>query len=87
MNLSSTTSFNPSRLVTVGRYTGEGVSSFLDGCYIYIDDLKQLASMLPLPLETPPPPEVRRVMTSLKASAWDRLLQDLPDRECAEFVG
>ena len=52
-----------------------------------MDDLKQLASMLPLPLETPPPPEVRRVVTSLKASARDRLLQDLPDHECAEFVG
>ena len=52
-----------------------------------MDDLKELASMLPLPLETPPPPEVRRVVTSLKASAWDRLLQDLPDHECAEFVG
>ena len=63
------------------------MSSFLDGCYVYMDDLKQLASMLPLPLETPPPPEVRRVVTSLKASAWDRLLQDLPDHECAEFVG
>ena len=48
---------------------GEGVSSFLDGRYVYMDDLKQLASMLPLPLETPPPPEVRRVVTSLKASA------------------
>ena len=66
---------------------GEGVSSFVDGRYVHMDDLKQLASMLPHPRETPPPPEVRRVVTSLKASAWERLLQDLPDRECAEFVG
>jgi len=45
---------------------GEGVSSFLDGRYVYMDDLKQLASMLPLPRETPPPPEVRRVVITSK---------------------
>ena len=54
-----------------GTPAGEGVSSFLDGRYVYMDDLKQLASMLPLPLETKPPPEVRSVVTSLKASALD----------------
>ena len=51
-----------------------------------MEDLKRLSGLLPLPLETPPPPEIRRIVTPLNASVWDRLLQELPDRECAEFV-
>ena len=64
----------------------EGAALFVAGRYVYMEDLKRLAGLLPLPLETPPPPDVRHIVTPLKANAWDRLLQELPDREYAEFV-
>ena len=41
---------------------------------------------MPLPQEPPPLAEVLQVVTPLKAGAWDKQLQELPDRECAEFV-
>lgn len=51
-----------------------------------MEDLRRLGNQMPLPQEPPPLVEVSQVVTTLKAGAWDKQIQELPDHECPEFV-
>ena len=51
-----------------------------------MEDLRRLGNEMPLPQEPLPLVEVSQVVTQLKAGAWEKQLQELPNRECAEFV-
>lgn len=65
---------------------GEETTPFAEGHYVYMEDLRKLGSQMPLPQEPSPLVEVSKVVTPLNVRAWERQLQELPDRECAEFV-
>ena len=65
---------------------GEETTPSADGQYVYMEDLRKLGNQMPLPQEPCPLVEVSKVVTPLNVRAWERQLQELPDRECAEFV-
>ena len=53
---------------------------------MYMEDLQVLNSMTP-PLESAKLPErFTRVVTPLKSEVWERYLQALPDKECAQYM-
>ena len=53
----------------------------MDGHYVCTEDLRRLGNQIPLPQEPPPLVEGFQMVTPLNAKAWDRQLQELPDRE------
>ena len=59
---------------------------FEGGRYMYMEDLQVLNSMTP-PLGSAKLPErLTRVVTPLKSEVWERYLQALPDKECAQYM-
>ena len=58
---------------------------FEGGRYVYMEDLQVLNSTTPL--GSPKLPErLTRVVTPLKSEVWERYLQALPDKECAQYL-